>query len=151
MLFSRTTILAIRSLLVLAREDDDRPRSRTFIAGNLCCSPTYLSKTLGLLVRGGVLRAVRGAHGGVRLARPASEVTLLEILETCQGRVVPDCCVEVVPAELVGSVCGFHDAMNELHESVVTTLTGWTLADLAARPTGPRTAGRKCMIDCDRG
>ena len=48
----------------------------------------YLLKILQQLVRGGVLRSKRGPRGGFTLARPAEEITMLEIIESVDGPMV---------------------------------------------------------------
>ena len=46
---------------------------------------SFMAKILGRLVRGGLLRSSRGAHGGFFLARPATQVNLLEVVEAIEG------------------------------------------------------------------
>ncbi len=45
----------------------------------------YLIKILQQLVRANILRSKRGPHGGFSLARPAEEITMLEIIEAVDG------------------------------------------------------------------
>lgn len=45
----------------------------------------YLAKQLQALVRAGVLSATTGPRGGFRLARPAADITLLQIVEAIDG------------------------------------------------------------------
>lgn len=55
----------------------------------------YLAKQLQALVRAGVLSATTGPRGGFRLARPASEITLLQIVEAVDGTSSPYECREI--------------------------------------------------------
>ena len=48
----------------------------------------YLLKILQQLVRANVLRSKRGPNGGFKLARPASEITMLQIIEAVDGPMV---------------------------------------------------------------
>lgn len=128
-----TTELAIRALILLGLRGGDKPVSPRRLAATLGCSPTYLSKTLGHLVRSGVLRSVRGARGGVIIARNPSQITLLEIVENCQGTILGDYCEGVGPGETALS-CRFHRVMAELHDHVVRNLASCTLAELLACP-----------------
>ncbi len=48
-------------------------------------SLTYLLKLLYRLVNANVLRSMRGPRGGYSLARPAEEITMLEIIEAVDG------------------------------------------------------------------
>lgn len=45
----------------------------------------YMAKTLQSLSRASLLQAVRGAQGGYRLARPADEITLLDVEQALHG------------------------------------------------------------------
>lgn len=136
-----TTELAIRALILLGLSRADKPVPPRRLAETLGCSPTYLGKTLGLLVKGDILRSSRGAHGGVALARDPSRVTLLEIVEACQGTIVGDYCRDMRADEVAVS-CRFHRVMAELHGQLVRTLSGCTLAALLDCPM-PVLRGRK--------
>ncbi len=141
-MFSRTSELAIRALIFLALQEDASPLSPRQIAAKLDCSPSYLAKTIQLLVKAGILRSVRGATGGVLLARRPADVTLLEIFEACQGLLIGNYCTGM-GLPLGGDPCGYHVAMQELHEVTRRTLSKWTLGDLLASPArepGPKDA-----------
>jgi DNA-binding IscR family transcriptional regulator len=69
--------------------------------------------------------------GGVTLSRPPEAITLLDVVEACQGKILGDFCQDFDRMELV---CAFHRAMAELHEAIITILKRWTLADLAQKP-----------------
>ena len=45
----------------------------------------YLLKVLQELARANVLRSMRGPHGGFTLARPASEISMLDVIEAVEG------------------------------------------------------------------
>ena len=47
--------------------------------------PAYMAKHLQALSKAGIVTAVRGAHGGYALARPASEITLWDIQAAISG------------------------------------------------------------------
>lgn len=149
-MLTATTELAIRALILLGLSGDEKPIPPRRLAETLACSPTYLSKTLGHLVRSGILRSVRGAHGGVVIARDPSRITLLEIVEDCQGTVLGDYC-HGVRADEIAMSCRYHRVMAELHGQIVRTLSGCTLADLLACPApvlhGRRSQALGCKLD----
>jgi Rrf2 family protein len=128
---TKTSETAIQTLLYLIRQDEHGPLPPIRLARILGASPSYLAKVCTLLVKADLLRAHRGTKGGVTFIRDPKDITLLEVVEVCQGRVLADYCQEWHDMR---QVCAFHEAMNELHNAIVHTLERWTLADLAARP-----------------
>lgn len=58
-------------------------------------SETYLSKHLQALTRGGIIESVPGPKGGYRLARPATEITLLDVVEAIEGPEPAFRCTEI--------------------------------------------------------
>jgi Rrf2 family protein len=104
----------------------------------------YLAKQLQALVRAGALTATTGPRGGFRLARPASEVTLLQIVEAVDGAASPYECREI-RQQGIGALapqdcrrtCILAEKMADAHEAWRRSLAGVSLADiLAALPSG---------------
>jgi Rrf2 family protein len=145
-MLTRTSEIAVQALLVLGLESAGEPASPRQLAERLDCSPSYLAKVLGMLVKARLLRSFRGARGGVRLARPADEITLLAVVEACQGLMAANYCRSIdVPGY---PVCAFHQAMADVHRATVGALSRWTLADLLAQPAPgrPATGGPPCKM-----
>lgn len=134
-MLSKTALLAVRALVILAKESQGQVMSPRKIASYLNESPAYLAKVLRLLVRAGMLRAERGVAGGVFFSRPSQEITLLQIVEAVQGIIHGDYCQQL---EDSNAVCAFHQASVELEQAVVGVLSRWTLADLEQRPSPMR-------------
>ena len=130
-MLTRTTETALMALLYLASRGDGEPVSPRHVASEIGLSASYLAKIFTLLAKAGILRAHRGAHGGVTLSRPSPKITLLDILTAFQGQRLesPEPGDAAAPME-----CSFHRAVSEIHESVRGVLTHWTLADLVAEP-----------------
>lgn len=133
-MLTKTTLIGIKALVYLGLYGGSEPVTPRRIARHLGTSPTYMAKVTSLLVKSNILNSYRGALGGVRFNRPAESITLLEIIESCQGRrVAGDYCQEAPDPQ---SVCAFHRAMHEAHQAIIEVFSNWTLADLIARP-GP--------------
>ncbi|CAL9345820.1 hypothetical protein SUDANB121_00376 [Nocardiopsis dassonvillei] len=104
----------------------------------------YLAKQLKALVKAGVLSATPGPRGGFRLARPAGEIDLLQIVEAVDGASSPYLCAEIrqrgagaLPPEECRDRCVLARKMDEAHQAWRRSLAGSTLADiLAALPPG---------------
>src|SRR3990172_8485894 len=80
MLTRRSSQLALQASLLLALEPAESSRRGGGVAAGLGVPATYLAKVLQGLPRAGLLRAVRGPGGGVRLARPARDIRLWDVL-----------------------------------------------------------------------
>ena len=74
-----------RAMLEIARYHGGGPIMTKEIAELQHLPPTYLEQLMVQLRKAGLLSATRGAHGGYLLARPATEITLLEIIEALEG------------------------------------------------------------------
>ena len=118
-------------MLFLALRGEHSPLPPRVMAEKAGASPTYTAKVTGLLVKAGLLRAQRGAHGGVVLARTPEEITLMEIVVACQGPYLAAYCQ---PYDDLTKTCAYHEAMHELHAALTEVLTRWTLAAIATRP-----------------
>jgi Rrf2 family protein len=131
---TKTSELAIFTLIYLAREKQAEPQSPKVLAKHLSCSSTYLAKIISSLARSGLVETVKGKRGGVRLTKDIQEITLKSIVESSQRVVSPDFCGEEPGG--MERACGFHLAMDELHVAISSILEKWTLADLMSSPTG---------------
>jgi Rrf2 family transcriptional regulator, nitric oxide-sensitive transcriptional repressor len=144
-MLNKTAISAIRALLFVAQQESGTPVSPRRVAEALGESPTYLAKVVRHLVKGGILRAEKGVKGGVKLDTPASQVTLLAVVEACQGTIVGDYCRSPRPET---SFCSFHRAALELHGAITGVLSRWTLSDLLVAPQSPgeHDGGVACLM-----
>lgn len=80
-MLTRTAEHALRAVLYLARQPDDRPVSAEAIAAALNAPANYLAKTLGALANAGIVRGRRGPRGGYRLLAPADRLTIGEVTD----------------------------------------------------------------------
>lgn len=130
-MFTLTTELAIKALIYLGLHGNGKPVSPKLIAEKIDASSTYMAKITRVLVKADILKAHRGALGGVTLNQLTSKISLLDVLEACQGRVIGDYCHEVDDSV---EYCAFHGAMKELHLSTVEVLSKWSLENLIGNP-----------------
>ena len=84
-MLSQTAEYALRTVLYLAAGEQDTLFRVSEIAEELDVPRNYLSKTLHLLARAGVLTSSRGKHGGFRLTKPPSKLTLAEVVAPFDG------------------------------------------------------------------
>lgn len=145
-MLGKTSISAIRTLLLLAQQEPGACWSPRRLAEGLGESPTYLAKVTRHMVKHGILGAVKGVNGGVRLIRSPEEISLLAIVEACHGTIIGGYCKSSGP---LSDPCSFHSAATELHEAITGVLSRWSLADLLERPVergGKRSHGLSCLM-----
>jgi len=119
------TDYALRVLMHLAARPD-RLASIAEIARTYRISHNHLMKVVHDLRKAGFLGAVRGRAGGIRLARPATEISVGEVVRhTEAGFDLVDCgsCV-IAPA------CALTAALHEARGAFMAVLDGYSLDDL---------------------
>jgi Rrf2 family iron-sulfur cluster assembly transcriptional regulator len=87
------TQYGIRALVHLARSTEASEVSAQ-IARIEGIPAKYLEGILTQLKAAGLVLSERGKNGGYRLARPASEIKMIEIVEALEGEVKPVGCVD---------------------------------------------------------
>lgn len=94
-------------------------------------SVKYLEQIVNQLSRAGLLQSVRGAQGGYRLAKSATEYTAGEILRVTEGGLAPIACLdqaaEVCPRNEHCSTLDFWTGLADVIDRYVDSVT---LADL---------------------
>lgn len=130
--FSSPTEYAMRGLSELAlRETTGHVMLDDLVSGT-DLPRDFLAKIFQKLVHGGVLKSTKGRGGGFWLARPAHEITLMDIVVAVEGAGVMDRCV-VGLAECNDEVpCAQHDLYKPIRQRLKDYLSTTTLADLAA-------------------
>jgi len=108
----------------------------------------YLAKHLQALSQASVLEAVPGPRGGYRLARPATEMTVLDVVEAIDGVEPAFRCTEIrrrgpasLPAREYRVQCSVHVVMDRADAAWRAELASVTLADLVgmvAEQASPR-------------
>jgi Rrf2 family nitric oxide-sensitive transcriptional repressor len=128
------TDYALRVLMHLAAKPD-RLASIGEMARTYRISHNHLMKVVHDLRKQGFLEAVRGRSGGVRLGRPATEISVGDVVRHTEGSFdLVDCgsCV-IAPA------CALTAALHEARRAFMAVLDGYSLADLVEeRKTGLR-------------
>ena len=79
-LVSRKGVLAIAAVIDVAIHAHGRPVSAKALAGRHKLPPRHLEPVLQALVRDGILKGVRGPHGGYELAREKKRISAEDIL-----------------------------------------------------------------------
>jgi Rrf2 family protein len=137
---SRRTDYGVRLILDLAGLPAGRRASTQEIAERQNIPAPFLAKIISQLSLSGLVNTHRGAGGGVMLARPPAEISLLQVIEALDGPVrLNRCAVDpgMCPRD---ETCPVHQVWTRAQESLVTTLHDTTfdlLAGDAARQGRP--------------
>ena len=135
MRLTRQTNYAVRMLMYCAADSENLSRIPD-IAKAYSVSELFLFKILQPLAKAGIMETVRGRNGGVRLARPANEITLLDVVKTTEDNFAMAECFENDASEcpLVDS-CGLNSALRRALNAFFEVLSEYTIDDLVkARP-----------------
>lgn len=143
MLQRRATQLAVETLLLLALKPQGKCCCVRELALQLGAPPTYLAKIVRDLARLGFLRGVRGPGGGVRLARPAAEINLWEVINAIEPAGKFERCV-LRPARCDDlHPCSLHDEWSPIREQITDLLKSKSLWELASAAHAGHAAGLK--------
>ncbi len=95
----------------------------------------YLSKILGSLTKAGILHASRGRGGGYRLARPAKQIFLIDVVEVFDGiKARPDCLFGGGLGCSDDNPCSAHEFFKKVRRKFIDFLEETTIADIAGLP-----------------
>lgn len=130
MILSQTAVYALRATLCLGESMSTGPVRVDDIAERLDVPRNYLSKILHALAKGGVLTSTRGPGGGFRLARPAGDLKLSEIVGQFDDLPGESGCLLGRGECSDDDPCAAHDHWKDVSSSVRTFFMETSLADL---------------------
>jgi Rrf2 family transcriptional regulator, iron-responsive regulator len=133
MKLTRQSSYAIRALIYCAVNEPGLSRVAD-IARAHAISELFLFKLIKPLVENGLLQTVRGRHGGIKLGRPAEEITLLDTIRLTEESFAMAECFEGgdVSCPLVDN-CDLNAALREALGAFFEVLESKTIADLAGK------------------
>jgi Rrf2 family protein len=141
--FSASATHALRAAAWLAASRQGEAMLGRDLAGKVGIPAPYLAKVLATLARTGVLTASRGVRGGYRLARPARQISLMEIVEPFEGkRARPGCLLRPDEPCREEAACSAHAAWSDLKATYLGFLETTTLADIQEADVDQSKSGR---------
>ncbi|OGB92701.1 MAG: Rrf2 family transcriptional regulator [candidate division NC10 bacterium RBG_16_65_8] len=121
----------VRGVLYLAQQEDGKVSMLSAIAKAQDVPPRFLAKIFQALAKAGVVKSHRGAKGGFSLARPASEVTIRDVIEAVEGPIFLNVCL-AAPGECNREVlCPLHAVWEEAQGKMMGVLGQKDFAELA--------------------
>jgi Rrf2 family nitric oxide-sensitive transcriptional repressor len=138
---SKTAEYALRAVCFLANGDSGAETTE-LIARATQVPPSYLTKVLQLLRKAGIVQTQRGTGGGISLAKPATNITILDVVNAVDPiQRIPTCPLGL--AQHSAALCPMHSQLDDAFAQLEQVLQGTTIAELIARP---RTAKRQCRF-----
>jgi Rrf2 family protein len=112
-------------------------------------SAQYLEHLVAPLIRAGILRSIRGAKGGIALAKPPEEIGLSRVIEVLEGSVAPVECVDNPALCARSDECVTRDVWSDIKAAIMgaeseEALEVRDILNLGERPTGVHMTGREC-------
>ncbi len=142
---SRGVEYALHCLLHLTDSADPHAPSAHELAEFQGVPYAFVAKLFTRLEKAGLVRSAMGARGGFVLARPAAEISVLDVVNAVDGRKPLFRCTEVrrncvlfaegAPPEAVNGVCAIHQAMLDADKAMRAALAGRTLHDIGTTVT----------------
>jgi Rrf2 family cysteine metabolism transcriptional repressor len=138
MLFSTKAEYGVRLMVELGRQPASKPISLSTVADKERLPLSYLEHLVAKLRKAGLVESQRGAHGGYRLARPAAEIEMLEVVQALEGTIAPMECFQPDPEGRVfcshesdgDHACATKLLWTRVQGGVTKALAGTTLAEL---------------------
>lgn len=122
-----------RALLELALQKAEGPVPLKDIAQKQQIPQQYLEHLITPLIAAGFLRSIRGAKGGIMLAKTPEDIKLSEVLQVLEGPIAPTQCVNHPDICERSAFCVTRDVWSELKKAMEGVLESTTLQDLARR------------------
>jgi Rrf2 family iron-sulfur cluster assembly transcriptional regulator len=133
---------AVMAMIDLASQGEDRAHALAGVAERQELSLAYLEQLFARLRRKGLVRSVRGPGGGYRLARPAAEISIAEVVTAvdeplkairCSGRGESGCMKG-------GARCVTHDLWAATGRVIQDYFASVSLSDVASGRLGDQSA-----------
>jgi len=133
---STTTMYALRAMVRVARVPAGQSIAGRELAESVSVPANYLSKIMVTLRNAGLVETARGQGGGYRIAKPATEISLMQIAELFENdRLEPTCLLGESHACCDELGCSVHARWKTILAAYLDFLSTTTLADIGEQST----------------
>jgi Rrf2 family protein len=129
-IFSKKCEYGMQAVLYLAAQDVGTIIPAEQISRVLKIPKEFISKILQSLRVSGIISSTKGKSGGFCLAKPSSEIKLIDVVEAIDGLETFNSCVLGFPECTPATPCPVHDAWGVLRTQALEMLTSETLDKL---------------------
>ena len=128
---TRRVDYAMRIMIELGQLEPGDCLSARELSRKTAVPKAFLHKINADLVRADLVRTYAGAHGGVALAKPAKEISLLQVVEAVEGTFCVNSCL-IRPQECPRDViCPAHSIWGRVQNTLINELNEITITELA--------------------
>ncbi len=123
----------VRFMLDVALHQDEGPVTLKDVARRQEISEKYLWQVLNPLKAAGLVTATRGAHGGYALSRPASKITIRDIVATLEGECFLVECTKTPDSCDRAESCVAREMWQDLEDKMAGYMRSITLKQLVEK------------------
>jgi len=129
-IFSKKCELALQAVLYISAGEEGKCFGAVEISDEIGVPKEFTSKILQSLTNSGIVGSKKGKSGGFKLAKPASEIRLIDIVDSIDGLEVFHNCVLGFPGCSIDEPCPVHNKWGVLRYETLKMLSDETLEDL---------------------
>lgn len=131
MRLTKQTNYAIRMLMYCAANGGTQLSRVSDVAKAYGVSELFMFKVLQPLVHGKLIEAVRGRNGGIRLAKPADTITLLDVVRlTEESFSMAECFDDGASDCPLIDACSLNSALRKALNAFFEVLDGYSIAEI---------------------
>jgi Rrf2 family protein len=132
-MLSKKCVYGIRSILYLTLENERQFVPIKEISQRLDISFHFLTKILQTLSQGGLISSFKGPRGGVKLARPAKEISILDVVHILDVKEIFETCILGLPGCQELKPCPLHDSWKKNREMIKSDFNRANMFSLAEK------------------
>lgn len=135
---NRQTDYAVRVILALAKREEWTRLSTAEIQREMLIPPALMVRIVALLARHGLVNTYSGREGGLTLPRPASQISLRDVVEAFEGPILLSACLQVKGEDDCPflSNCPVRTKWGRVQVAMMREMASITFEDLAAEAAG---------------
>ena len=141
----------LRAMIDLAQYSEQEAVSISSIAQRQKISESYLEQLVAKLKKAGLVISIRGAAGGSRLARPASDISVGDVLRALEGDVRAVICTAQTEEGCEGEeLCVTKYVWQRINESIEKTVDEMMIDQLVAESRKAQEKAKNHDVDYSR-
>lgn len=132
-MISKTCQYALRAVIYIASNPGEGFVSTKQISKDTEISYFFLGKILNKLTQAGYLESYKGPNGGVRLLKPAENISVLDVLNAIESVKCLEGCLLGLPNCSDETKCSLHDSWKDIKLSIYKMFSGKTIHELTKK------------------